>query len=196
MGSLWYAYLVVQRVTVKVEVVGLERLSPDVNYIFCHWHELLPLTFQASAPRLHPCLLHRPHVWMQHPSWGVSPIRVVVRRMGVERLILGSTGHGGRDAADEVVSYLKRGYSTALSPDGPRGPARVLKKGVLHLALQSGVAIMPMRVTASRYVRSWAWDKKMHPLPFARIRVEFGTPMSVHEESFDESAEALVRALG
>lgn len=196
MGSLWYAYLVVQRISVKVEYVGLERLSPDVNYIFCHWHESLPLTFQASAPRLHPRLLHRPHVWMQHPSWGVSPIRVVVRQMGVERLILGSTGHGGRDAADEVVSYLKRGYSTAVSPDGPRGPARVLKKGVLHLAVQSGVAIVPMRVTASRYVRSWEWDRKVHPLPFARIRVEFGTPLNVREETFEESAEALVRALG
>ena len=71
-----------------------------------------------------------------------------------------------------------------------------MKKGVLHLAVQSGVAIMPMRVTASRYIRSWAWDRKMHPLPFARIRVEFGTPMMVREETFEESGDALVRALG
>ena len=195
-GSLWYAYLLVQRVTVKVQYAGLDSLSPDENYIFCIWHEFLPLTLQASVPRLHPSFLHRPHAWMQHPSWAVRPIRVMVRWMGVEQIILGSTGHGGRDAADEVVSYLKRGYSTGLSPDGPRGPARVLKKGVLHLAVQSGVPIVPIRVTASRCIRSWEWDRKMHPLPFARIRVEFGTPINVREETFDESAEELARALG
>lgn len=179
-----------------MEYAGLERLSPDVNYIFCIWHEYLPLAFQASVPRLHPGLLSRPHVWMQHPSWVVSPVRVVLRYMGVERVVLGSTGHGGRDAADEVVSYLERGYSTALAPDGPRGPARTLKKGVLHLAAQSGVAIAPMRVTASRCLRSRDWDRKMHPLPFARIRVELGTPIHVREETFEESADALIRALG
>jgi lysophospholipid acyltransferase (LPLAT)-like uncharacterized protein len=195
-GNLWYAYLLAQRVSVKVEYAGIERLSPDENYIFCLWHELLPLALQASVPRLHPRVLNRPHAWMQHPSWAMSPIRIVVRRMGVERIILGSTGHGGRDAADEVLSYLKRGYSTGLSPDGPRGPARVLKKGVLHLSARSGVPIVPIRVTASRCIRSREWDKKIHPLPFSRIRVEFGTPMHVREETFDESAEALVHALG
>jgi hypothetical protein len=195
-GGLWYGYLVALRTCVTVEYTGVERLSPEENYIFCQWHESFPLALQALAPRVDRYLLHTPHAWMQHPSWATTPIQVLLGLMGVERIVLGSTGHGGRNAADELVSYLRRGYSTALSPDGPKGPARVLKKGVLHMALQSGVPIVPIRFTGSRFIRSPAWDGKMHPLPFSSIRVDVGTPITVSEDTFDEAADALVRAMG
>jgi hypothetical protein len=133
---------------------------------------------------------------MQHPAWYTKPVAVLLSMIGVQRFILGSTGHDGRRAADELVTYLKGGYSTLIAPDGPRGPARTLKKGVLHIALQSGVPIVPMHISATRSLRSSSWDRKMQPLPFSTIHVVVGSPIVVTTSTFDESLEALTHALG
>ncbi len=94
------------------------------------------------------------------------------------------------------MSYLKKGYSTFVTPDGPNGPPRTLKKGVLHMAVQSSVPILPVRISANRFYRTASWDRKMHPLPFSIIHVAVGTPIAVTTSTFDESIEALTDALG
>ena len=108
---------------------------------------------------------------------------------------MGSTGHGGREAADEIVDHLKEGYSTVVFPDAPRGPPFELKDGVLHMSLRSGVPIVSVRFRLSRYVKLKGWDRKRLPMPFGRIRVEFREPIQVTEENFDEARERLVEAL-
>lgn len=112
--------------------------------------------------------------------------------MGIE-LVLGSTGHRGRQAADQVLARLRAGASTTVAPDGPDGPARHLRKGVLHLSAKSGVPIVPVRFHCSRRVLLPGWDRQVLPLPFCRITVSYGAPMSV--ETLDAAALALESAL-
>ena len=114
----------------------------------------------------------------------------------MRRLIPSSTGNGRREAAEEIVTYLESGFSTFITPDGPSGPARKLKKGVLHMALQSGVPIVPLRVTATRCLRNKSWDRIKQPLPFSTIHVAVGPPIDVTTSTFDESIEVLTHALG
>ena len=133
---------------------------------------------------------------MQHPPWYTKPVAVLLNLIGVQRFVLGSTGHDGRRAADELVTYLNEGYSTLIAPDGPSGPARTLKKGVLHMALQSGVPIVPLRVAATRCLRSKSWDRKMQPLPFSTIHVVVGSPIVVTTSTFEATFDQLTLALG
>ena len=196
LGALWFMGLLLLRLTVAVRVSGAQHLSADSNYIFCQWHESGPLSFQGWTPRLPAYLKQRPHAWMQHPAWYTKPVTVLLNLMGVQRFVLGSTGHNGRQAADELVSYLKEGYSTLIAPDGPRGPARSLKKGVLHMALQSGVPIVPLRISATRCFRTRSWDRKMQPLPFSTIHVVVGSPIVVTTSTFEETSASLALALG
>ena len=196
LGFLWYLGLLLLRLTLAVRVTGIQNLSADSNYIFCQWHESGPLSLQGWTPRIPDYMRRRPQAWMQHPAWYTKPVGVLLNLIGVHRLVLGSTGHDGRRAADELVTYLKDGYSTVIAPDGPSGPARTLKKGVLHVALQSGVPIVPLRVTATRCFRTNSWDRKMQPLPFSTIHVEIGPPIVVTTGTFDETFEALIGELG
>ena len=174
--------------TSKVEGIGREQIEESSNRIYCYWHLFSPL---AMAAFFRP----RRHVWMQHPGWLNKHMHVVVRLFGV-KVVLGSTGHGGRAAADEITEHLKKGYSTVVFPDAPRGPPYVLKDGVLHMSLQSGVPIAPVRFRVSRYVKLSGWDRKRVPLPFGAVRVEFKEPVQVTEANFDEARERLVDALG
>lgn len=196
LGVLLFALYVLQRLTITVRVEGGQNVVAGANYIFCHWHGSVPLSLQCSVPRLPAPLRHQPHVWMQHPMWYMKPIHVLLRLIGVKQLVLGSSGHDGRHAADELVDYLRRGYSTVLLPDGPHGPPRVLKKGILHIGQQSGVAIVPLRITATRCLAAKTWDRKQIPLPFSTVRVRIGHPIVVGRLTLDQLADRLCRALG
>ena len=175
--------------TSSLERVGREQIEESSNHIYCYWHVFSPL---ACGGFFRP----RRHVWMQHPGWLNKHMHIVVRMIGVEKVVFGSTGHGGREAADTIVKYLKRGYSTVVFPDAPRGPPYVLKDGVLHMAQQSGVPIAPVRFWLSKYFELRGWDRKRMPYPFGTIRAEFKEPIQVTEENFDEARERLREALG
>ena len=104
---------------------------------------------------------------------------------------LGSGGEEGRQAAEALTQMLKDGASTVITPDGPKGPPQTLRKGVLHMGAGSGVPVVPVRLSASPAIRLPTWDRKWLPLPFAKIVVQFGTPIEVTVENFDAAEREL-----
>lgn len=132
---------------------------------------------------------------MSHPAAYMRPAHVMFRRMGVSEVVLGSSGEEGRRAANQIAHLVAEGCSTTISPDGPYGPARVLKKGVLHIAVQSGVPIVPLTIRSSRFLRLRTWDDKRFPLPFSRITVTVQEPIVVESWNLDEAGARIVRAL-
>ena len=90
----------------------------------------------------------------------MKPIHLLLRITGVKKIILGSTGHSGRDAANQLVEYLKKGYSTVMLPDGPNGPPFIIKKGILHVSKQSQVPIVPIQFGVTKFFEDSTWDQK------------------------------------
>jgi lysophospholipid acyltransferase (LPLAT)-like uncharacterized protein len=133
---------------------------------------------------------------MQHPNWYMKPIHVLLRLMGVETIILGSTGHSGREAADQLVEHLKQGYSTVLNPDGPQGPAFILKKGIIHISMQSEVPIVALQFNASKFFELKTWDRKKFPYPFSTVRMRIGYPIQITSDNLDEAQNRITSALG
>lgn len=178
LGSLLYLYFLFCHYTCRITHLG-RRKVPDGSVVLCLWHTDWWL-YVAAFPR------HRRHIWINHPAAYMKPTHVLVRMMGVERLILGSEGREGAKAAHELADCLKQGYSTTISPDGPSGPPKVLKRGVLHIAEMSGAPIVPLRFEASYCLRLPRWDAKRLPIPFlSRISVIYGRPVYVRREDGD-----------
>ena len=188
-AAVCYAYAILVHFTSKIEFEGEKYLARRANYIFCHWHTYIILYFAVF-------MRHRSHAWMQHPLWFMKVSHLFLRFIGVEKIILGSTGHHGHEAAHLLVESLRNGYSTVLLPDGPGGPAFVAKKGVLHIALQSGIPILPIRFQTARVIQLKTWDKKKWPLPFCTITVQYSEPIQVTKDKFDEAYNELTKALG
>jgi lysophospholipid acyltransferase (LPLAT)-like uncharacterized protein len=154
--------------------------------IYCFWHENLPVWFVAFVKS------SQGQAWLQHPAAYMKPTHIVLQLMGVRRL-LGSRGEEGRRAAAQLAELLKQGYSTAINPDGPAGPPHNLRKGVLHISHDSGVPIIPVRLSAKPCLRLPTWDRKIVPLPFARIEIALQQPIRV--ENFEDAERMLVAAL-
>lgn len=191
LGGLFFLAAALLHALCRIRFEGRERLQGRSNFIFCMWHDNV-------FPYFATFLRHeRPHIWMNHPAWYMKPIHVAIALVGVKGLVLGSTGHDGQEAAARLVESLKEGNSTLMMPDGPAGPPKVLKKGVLHMALQSGIPIVPLRIfTPRQIVLKKTWERKRVPLPFSTIRVIYGEPIPVTEADFEEAATRLSAALG
>lgn len=91
----------------------------------------------------------------------------------------GSSTRGGATGLREMVRAGRRGRPLAFTPDGPRGPARRCKPGVVRAAAETGLPVIPLGAAASRFRRLTSWDRFLVPWPLARVYVSRGQPLEV-----------------
>jgi lysophospholipid acyltransferase (LPLAT)-like uncharacterized protein len=188
-GVVLYLYYALCRITSHISIEGPGSRDLTQHSIFCMWHEswwsyfVVFLRYRSA------------HALISHPAAYMKPFHCVFQLMGLKHLLLGSSGDEGKRAVNELARLVRQGWSTTISPDGPKGPARSLKKGVLHIALQSGVPIVPLAISVSHFVPVPSWDSKKHPLPFGRIKVVVHEAIYVDRQSFEESAAQIMSSL-
>ncbi len=96
------------------------------------------------------------------------------------RTVRGSSTRGGSRAFRWMRDRMRSaGICVAFTPDGPTGPRRKAKSGVVRLAAETGAPIIPLGVAASRAIRLNSWDRLMVVLPFSRCAVVYGKPFYV-----------------
>jgi lysophospholipid acyltransferase (LPLAT)-like uncharacterized protein len=83
--------------------------------------------------------------------------------------VRGSSTRGGLNALKELIKRIKEGANGGMIADGPLGPARVAKKGVVVLARDSGVPIVPVAWGVDRCWVLNSWDRFIIPKPFAHL---------------------------
>ena len=91
--------------------------------------------------------------------------------------IRGSSNRGGTEALLETTKFLKQGGGLAIAPDGPTGPSLKSKPGIILLARDSGMPIIPWSYASKNEWLLKTWDHHRIPKPFNRIRGTFGEPL-------------------
>lgn len=119
----------------------------------------------------------------------------VLGRMGYRTPSRGSSTRGGVGGLKGIVRAARLGYDLAFTPDGPKGPPRELKPGVLVAAQLTGAAIVPLAAGGPHFWQLESWDGMLVPKPFGKLTVKYGTPQFVErdadESSLGRHAEAL-----
>ncbi len=157
--------------------------------IFAFWHEHL-----LSLARLHA--REGTSVLVSRHQDGEIISRLLLD-LGYS-LARGSSTRGGATGLREMIRIGREGRALAFSPDGPRGPRRRCKPGVVKAAAETGLAIVPVGVSASRVWRLSSWDRFMIPKPGARVYVSYGNPIrisNVDDPSLADGVERVERAL-
>lgn len=184
-GGLWFMLTLISRLTQRIEYIGTENLASSPNHIYCFWHENLPIHFAVNTR------IKEPQIWLQHPMLFMKPIHMTAKWMGVKELAYGSSGNKGKAALNRVMSQLENGYSTMINPDGPAGPPKKLKPGVLIMAKETGVPIIPVTMDASfKWVLN-TWDRKKFPYPFSKITVRYHAPIYIQGDFTDADIKKL-----
>ncbi|MDD5687081.1 MAG: lysophospholipid acyltransferase family protein [Elusimicrobia bacterium] len=107
-------------------------------------------------------------------------IAKITEKLGYES-IRGSTSKGGSEALLALINKAKTGSSVAFTPDGPRGPQRMVQPGVISVAQKSGLPIIPIAYASKRKYVVRHWDEFHIPYPFNKVSVCHGKPIYVNE---------------
>ena len=186
LGVLFYTYSKLMHATCKIKFTGMPM--PQNPAVYCIWHESLLLYFVAFN-RV------KKQAWMNHPAWYMKPVHVLLHLTGIEHICFGSSGNSGKAALENVIGYLKQGYSTTVASDGPAGPPQLLKPGVLFMSRDAGIPVVPLRLLCSKTWRLGGWDRKFVPSLFSEITVHVGEPIQLSDANFDASATAVKKHL-
>ncbi|HUQ19341.1 MAG TPA: lysophospholipid acyltransferase family protein [Gemmatimonadaceae bacterium] len=174
--------------TWRYEVRGSEHLEAlrlhGSPFIFSLWHgQLLPLIWHHRNQRVAILV-------SEHRDGEI--IARVAQSIGY-RLIRGSSTRGADRALLALVRQLKAGAEVAVTPDGPRGPARSYAPGALIAAQRSGAAILPITAHVDNAWHLSSWDRFIIPKPFAKVTVAYGAPVYVEARSSREATAAASR---
>lgn len=172
---LAYLYVSFVGLTTRLKVIGEEhrdRLRErDRRFIYALWHQRQ--VFFTWTHRGDPA-----SVLVSRSRDG----ELIARTMSLSRIgsCRGSSSRGAVAATREMMEALELGLDLGITPDGPKGPARQVKPGVVYLAQKLGIPILPITNALSRKLTlARSWDAFQVPLPFGRAVVLYGPPITV-----------------
>lgn len=174
------------RLTVRLEARNREVLTPP--YVLALWHGRLMGSLMDNYGS--GC------VTMTSRSNDGELAAGIAEQFGIVAA-RGSSSRGGREALSEMEDLVRGGVVPfgALTVDGPRGPWREVKPGVIALARRLGVPLIPITFSCRRAWVLRSWDRMVLPKPFTKVIVAYGEPWPP-ERLAGESAEVLIGVAG
>lgn len=160
--------------TLRVRHIHAERIETlnlgGQPYIISFWHGDLMMMLHSRFRRPISVMSsrHRDGALIANafPFFGVNVVR-------------GSTSRGAMAALRQFIRAARDGSSLVFTPDGPRGPARKAKSGVVFCAQATGLPIVPIAFQAEHQKILRSWDGFKVPRPFSRALFLYGEPIIV-----------------
>ena len=165
--------------TVRTRVIAAEpgfspHCEPDAEHrsLFCVWHDAILVAIFCGKTVNVAALVSQ--------NYDGTVIADVLDAVGIQP-VRGSSSRGGAAAIRQMFALAERKH-LVIATDGPRGPRRVVKDGIVYLASQSG---RPIVLTAIACSWDWRprgrWTDMVIPLPFSRVVVLGGAPIRIPE---------------
>lgn len=137
------------------------------RFIYALWHEsiLFPAVFRTTI-----------HILISQHADG-ELIAQACRHLRV-KTVRGSSTRGGTQALLQLLRISQQSH-LLVTPDGPRGPRRKVQLGLIFLASQTGLPIVPCGVAYPQCWRARSWDRFAVPLPWTTALGVAGQAISV-----------------
>lgn len=108
------------------------------------------------------------------------------------RVIRGSSTKGGDVALGIMIDHAKNKKSIAITPDGPRGPAKKMKPGAVIIAKKTGIPLVLIGVGYKKKKLLKSWDSFQIPNLFSEVNIVYSDPIYVSKElSYDETSKVI-----
>ena len=104
------------------------------------------------------------------------------------RIIRGSNKKNGAVAYKKIINVLKKSPDVLfITPDGPSGPARIPKLGIIRAAKKTDSLIVPASVYSTKKWGFKNWDTFFVEKPFGKIYLRFGEPIILDKNFSDDN---------
>lgn len=92
--------------------------------------------------------------------------------MGIHA-VRGSSSRRGTEALIALTKAVRQGHHAGVTPDGPKGPRRICKSGIVSLAKMTGRPILILGIRFHRALYLKSWDHFGLPIPFSKVDITF-----------------------
>ena len=171
--------------TWRIKVIGGQDLRVERAagrpVVFVLWHgQMLPLLYHHRDQGVRVLI-------SEHRDGELVARTALALGFGTVR---GSSTRGAGRALLGLVREVEAGRDVAVTPDGPRGPAKSFAPGALIVAQRTGALVVPVTAVAPSTWRLRSWDSFMIPKPFARVTISYGPLSAVAaQDARDASSE-------
>ncbi|CAN5572939.1 hypothetical protein BH10PLA1_BH10PLA1_07920 [soil metagenome] len=153
----------------------------DPSKVYLFWHEMMVLPACLFVRRARVSVLISKHR-------DGELVAQAIHYLG-GKTVRGSTNKHGMTAMRELMRRGKLGH-LAITPDGPRGPRRVVQPGAIYIASRGEMQIVPCGFAFANCKRVKSWDKMAFPIPGTTAQGVFGKPIFIPPELDREGIEA------
>jgi lysophospholipid acyltransferase (LPLAT)-like uncharacterized protein len=162
-----------------------KRPQGRVRYTFSMWHDQIVMAVFSQRTWNLAGLIS------QHRDGGY--LADSVRLAGIQP-VRGSTSRGGLEAVREILSLPD--LHLAMTPDGPRGPRRQMKDGILYISSRSERPLVPAGMaTGNAWHVPGSWTDLTIPKPFSTAVMIAGTPVTLPQDLDRDQMPAFSAAL-
>ena len=170
LSLLGYLFIRTLHATLRVRHVRAHHVENTPRHILAFFHENVLLS-------LH-CKWRKPTTAMISRSKDGEIVAGVLEWYGAGT-VRGSSTRGGDIALREILREVRDGKNIGFTPDGPVGPRRVVKEGVVYAAKMTGLPVVPFYFTAKKKKRLRSWDQMIVPKPLSKTIFLYGEPITV-----------------
>jgi lysophospholipid acyltransferase (LPLAT)-like uncharacterized protein len=174
---------------VEPDATPYGRPTGPTRFCFCMWHDaIVTAVYSLRTYKLAGLISrHQDGGYLAHAVRlaGITPVR-------------GSASRGGAQATKQLIDQPD--LHVCITPDGPRGPRRVMKDGIVYLSSRTGRPVVPTTLTGTSY---WSvpggWSDMMVPKPFSKMILLAGAPIEVasdlNREQISEVTEKIQKEM-
>jgi lysophospholipid acyltransferase (LPLAT)-like uncharacterized protein len=197
-GNSLYLLSELTRRTGRFHIEGLpylEQSQAQGPTILTAWHGMTMMLAGFLLNHYDPGRL----VIIMPDDWRGATLAVWAAKFGAQALRLNLKGDPTMATARQLtrlVRLVKKGDDCYITPDGPDGPAYVIKPGVAFIAQKTGATLLPLGAYTRRGYRLNRWDQYVVPYPYGRIAIVIGPPVTIPaEDALTDVPAALTIAL-
>jgi hypothetical protein len=178
LGATW-------RIRLRNTTSGIDRLRWERRpIVFALWHgDMLPLLYRHRNEGVSILI-------SEHRDGEL--IARIAESLGF-RTVRGSTTRGANRALVGLARELGDGHDVAVTPDGPRGPARSFAPGALIAAQRARAPVIAVGVVARSAWRLRSWDGFVIPKPFSSVRIAYSDPVTLDAANPRAAAQETAR---
>ncbi|MBE76384.1 MAG: hypothetical protein CMG41_01410 [Candidatus Marinimicrobia bacterium] len=183
----WWFLSVIYK-TNKWDIRGEENYKSALNtnrsVIISVWHGNLLVPFMHLAKNNYYGLA------------GTNRDAEIISKIGLKlgwKLLRGSSSDRGPEIFTEIVKLLDNPPCLiAMTPDGPKGPERIPKPGIIRAAQKTGAVIIPVSSCSTKNWQFINWHTFFLEKPFGKIFLEYGPPISFNKNDNFESCKNIL----
>ncbi|MBN1472402.1 MAG: lysophospholipid acyltransferase family protein [Syntrophaceae bacterium] len=177
------AYSSTFRLRVENEKPWMTYMQNGGRILLCCWHQ----QFFSAIRYFKNYAVYNPALMISKSKDG-EIIAKIAEKTGWHT-IRGSSSRDGGSALRGMIAHLEKSGFAGHVVDGPRGPAGVVKAGVVKLAQATGAYVVPFYISADRAWYFNSWDRFMLPKPFSRVTLRYGEMLDMTSGEREEDFE-------